>query len=154
MTMGEDAPHKPISARSSAPSASPPTAPVARHGHEGGFVQPSSYLRPRGHSRPMTPAHTERAVDRDERLGLVSSIAILLRLSPSRRVISRRSVQLGCPVNSTFGSTGVNIHPHTSFLVQIQIIIAARLIALFFFSSHSVRFEISSKSEPATTSSR
>ncbi|KAK2754506.1 AMP-activated serine/threonine-protein kinase regulatory subunit [Arachnomyces sp. PD_36] len=70
MTMGEDAPHKPIPARGSAPSASPPTAPVSRAGHEGGFVQPSSYLRPRGHSRPMTPALPERAVDRDERLGL------------------------------------------------------------------------------------
>lgn len=81
MTMGEDAPQKPISTRSSAPSASPPTAPVSRAGHEGGFVQPSSYLRPRGHSRPMTPAHAERAVDRDERLGLVSSDKPLLSFS-------------------------------------------------------------------------
>lgn len=46
---------------------------VTRGGHEGGFVQPSSYLRPRGQSIPMTPAQPERAVDRDERLGLVSS---------------------------------------------------------------------------------
>ncbi|KAL1999226.1 hypothetical protein VTN02DRAFT_4872 [Thermoascus thermophilus] len=43
---------------------------VTRGGHEGGFVQPSSYLRPRGQSIPMTLAQPERAVDRDERLGL------------------------------------------------------------------------------------
>ena len=41
-------------------------------GHEG-FVQPSSYLRrSRAHSRPMTPAVQETAVDRDQRIGLVS----------------------------------------------------------------------------------
>ncbi|PGH27691.1 hypothetical protein AJ80_00706 [Polytolypa hystricis UAMH7299] len=39
-------------------------------GHEAGFVQPSSYLRPRGQSRPMTPAQPERPVDRDERMAL------------------------------------------------------------------------------------
>ena len=43
-------------------------------GHEG-FVQPASYLRSRGQSQPMTPAKPkpESAVDRDQRLGLVSS---------------------------------------------------------------------------------
>ncbi|KAH8427234.1 AMP-activated serine/threonine-protein kinase regulatory subunit [Aspergillus melleus] len=40
-------------------------------GHEG-FVQPSSYLRPRGLSHPMAPAQPERAIDREERQGLVS----------------------------------------------------------------------------------
>lgn len=45
---------------------------VASEGHEGAFVQPSSYLRPQADSIPMTPALPERAVDRDERLGLVS----------------------------------------------------------------------------------
>lgn len=43
---------------------------VASEGHEGAFVQPSSYLRPQADSIPMTPALPERAVDRDERLGL------------------------------------------------------------------------------------
>lgn len=41
-----------------------------------GFVQPSSYLRQRGLSHPMTPAsavHPERPIDREERQGLVSS---------------------------------------------------------------------------------
>jgi hypothetical protein len=45
---------------------------VGRSGHEGGFVQPSSYLRQRPLSHPMTPAQPERAIDRDERLALVS----------------------------------------------------------------------------------
>ncbi|KAL1966875.1 hypothetical protein VTN77DRAFT_3840 [Rasamsonia byssochlamydoides] len=43
---------------------------VAKGGHEGGFVQPASYLRPRGLSHPMTPMLPERAIDRDEQLGL------------------------------------------------------------------------------------
>lgn len=38
-------------------------------GHEG-FVQPASYLRPRGLSHPMTPAAPETAIDRDQRIGL------------------------------------------------------------------------------------
>ncbi|KAF7122140.1 hypothetical protein CNMCM5793_000096 [Aspergillus hiratsukae] len=40
------------------------------HGHEGPFVQPSSYLRPRGLSHPMRPVEPERAIDREEREGL------------------------------------------------------------------------------------
>ena len=40
-------------------------------GGHGGIVQPATYLRARGHSRPMTPAPPERPVDRDERQGLV-----------------------------------------------------------------------------------
>lgn len=40
-------------------------------GH-GGFVQPSSYLRPRGQSQPMASAKPESAVERDQRIGLVS----------------------------------------------------------------------------------
>lgn len=40
-------------------------------GH-GGFVQPSSYLRPRGQSQPMTSPLPESAIDRDQRVGLVS----------------------------------------------------------------------------------
>ncbi|KAE8377347.1 nuclear protein SNF4 [Aspergillus bertholletiae] len=40
------------------------------YGHEGGFVQPSSYLHPRGLSHPMPPAQPERAIDREERQGL------------------------------------------------------------------------------------
>ena len=43
--------------------------------HEG-FVTPSSYLRrPRGHSKPMPPAEPLSAVERDQRLGLVSETA-------------------------------------------------------------------------------
>ncbi len=40
-------------------------------GH-GGFVQPSSYLRPRRQSQPMTSPKPESAVERDQRIGLVS----------------------------------------------------------------------------------
>ena len=40
-------------------------------GHEG-FVQPASFLRPRGLSQPMTPAVPETALERDQRIGLVS----------------------------------------------------------------------------------
>ncbi|KAE8307014.1 hypothetical protein BDV41DRAFT_569409 [Aspergillus transmontanensis] len=50
-----------------------PTSTPSRHpvsGHEGSFVQPSSYLRPRGLSHPMPPAQPERAIDREERQGL------------------------------------------------------------------------------------
>ncbi|KAI9371830.1 nuclear protein SNF4 [Aspergillus egyptiacus] len=39
-------------------------------GHEGGFVQPSSYLRTRRLSHPMPPSQPERAIDREERQGL------------------------------------------------------------------------------------
>jgi len=39
-------------------------------GHEG-FVQPSSYLRPRGQSHPMPHAEPESAIERDQRIGLV-----------------------------------------------------------------------------------
>ncbi|EAW13152.1 AMP-activated serine/threonine-protein kinase regulatory subunit SNF4 [Aspergillus clavatus NRRL 1] len=46
------------------------TDPNLFHGHEGPFVQPSSYLRPRGLSHPMPPAQPERAIDREEREGL------------------------------------------------------------------------------------
>ncbi|KAE8411434.1 nuclear protein SNF4 [Aspergillus pseudocaelatus] len=49
------------------------TSIPSRHpvsGHEGGFVQPSSYLRPRGLSHPMPPTQPERAIDREERQGL------------------------------------------------------------------------------------
>lgn len=35
-------------------------------------MQPSSYLRPRGLSHPMAPVQPERAIDREERQGLVS----------------------------------------------------------------------------------
>ncbi|KAL8763683.1 MAG: hypothetical protein Q9184_000578 [Pyrenodesmia sp. 2 TL-2023] len=38
-------------------------------GH-GGFVQPSSYLRPQGQSQPMTLPKPESAVERDQRRGL------------------------------------------------------------------------------------
>ena len=46
------------------------------HGHEG-FVQPRDYLRPRGHSHPMTPAAPETAIDRDQRVGLVCRLLLL-----------------------------------------------------------------------------
>ena len=36
-----------------------------------GFVQPSSYLRPRGKSQPMPHAGPESAIERDQRIGLV-----------------------------------------------------------------------------------
>lgn len=53
-----------------------PKPPSAALGHEG-FVHPSSYLRPRPQSRPMTPAAAVplplTAVDRDQKYGLVST---------------------------------------------------------------------------------
>lgn len=46
--------------------------PVIPGGHER-FVHPASYLRrPRGQSQPMAPAKPESAVERDQRIGLVS----------------------------------------------------------------------------------
>lgn len=72
--------------KTNSPKTQPPPPPSAL-GHEG-FVQPSSYLRPRAKSRPMTPAaasaaqqqqqqHHQQslplsAVDRDQKYGLVS----------------------------------------------------------------------------------
>ncbi|KAL6233380.1 hypothetical protein BDW75DRAFT_192510 [Aspergillus navahoensis] len=44
--------------------------PFSICGHEGGFVQPSSYLRSRRLSYPMPPSQPERAIDREERQGL------------------------------------------------------------------------------------
>lgn len=49
---------------------------TAKNRHEDAFVQPSSYVRPRGLSHPMAPAAaalSERAIDHEERQGLVSS---------------------------------------------------------------------------------
>ena len=58
--------------------ASLPVIPV----HDG-FVTPASYLRrPRGHSKPMAPAEPESAVERDQRLGLVSDCHPLCFTSP------------------------------------------------------------------------
>ncbi|KAK1140714.1 AMP-activated serine/threonine-protein kinase regulatory subunit [Aspergillus melleus] len=54
-------------------------------GHEG-FVQPSSYLRPRGLSHPMAPAQPERAIDREERQGL-SAIRNFLKVRTSYDVL-------------------------------------------------------------------
>lgn len=77
--MPDDAINSPhaASTRSSNPASNPGSPPCgsSRSGHEGGFVQPSSYLRPRGISRPSQTL--EKAVDRDERQALVS------RLHPS-----------------------------------------------------------------------
>lgn len=44
-------------------------------GHEVSYVQPASYLRPRGLSHPMAPLHPDRAIDREEQMGLVSLIS-------------------------------------------------------------------------------
>lgn len=55
------------------------TSLPGRPGHEG-FVQPASYLRPRGHSHPMTPAAPETAIDRDQRIGLVRRQLLLFWL--------------------------------------------------------------------------
>lgn len=83
--MGE--PEPPSISLQRAPLTAAAAAPAT--GHEANFVQPSSYLRPRGHSRPMTPAQPERppekrqperAVDRDERQGLVSTTFLFLLL--------------------------------------------------------------------------
>ncbi|KAL2865181.1 AMP-activated serine/threonine-protein kinase regulatory subunit SNF4 [Aspergillus lucknowensis] len=49
---------------------SPPLPSLPTRGHEGGFVQPSSYLRSRRPSYPMSPPQPERAIDREERQGL------------------------------------------------------------------------------------
>lgn len=56
---------------------------AAQPGHEGAFVQPASYLRPRGFSYPMAPVQPERAIDQEEQMGLVSRILILEFLSTS-----------------------------------------------------------------------
>jgi len=65
-------------------------------GHEGLIVQPSSYLRPRGLSHPMAfvtaGALSERAIDREERQGLVSVFVGLL-LSHCFLPTSTRRVQ-------------------------------------------------------------
>lgn len=56
-------------------------------GHEGPIVQPSSYLRPRGLSHPMAfataGALSERAIDREERQGLVSVFVVVVALVSS-----------------------------------------------------------------------
>lgn len=54
----------------SAPLSVLPLLPIC--GHERGFVQPSSYLRSRPPSHPMPPSQPDRAIDREERQGLVS----------------------------------------------------------------------------------
>ncbi|PYH43806.1 AMP-activated serine/threonine-protein kinase regulatory subunit SNF4 [Aspergillus saccharolyticus JOP 1030-1] len=61
-------PSLPIALLSSHPSSTLDRRPV--RAHEGGFVHPASFLRPRGLSQPMPPAQPERAIDREERQGL------------------------------------------------------------------------------------
>ncbi|KAL5046041.1 hypothetical protein BDW71DRAFT_214769 [Aspergillus fruticulosus] len=56
-----------VSTIRSGPFSDPPL-PIC--GHEGGFVQPSSFLRSRPLSYPMPPSQPERAIDREERQGL------------------------------------------------------------------------------------
>lgn len=55
-------------------------------GHEAvTFVAPSSYLRPRGHSRPSTPAVHKpmmTALDREQLEGLVSPLSVLSSVCP------------------------------------------------------------------------
>ncbi|THC89889.1 hypothetical protein EYZ11_010658 [Aspergillus tanneri] len=46
--------------------------------HEGGFVKPSSYLRPRGLSHSMASTQPEGAIDREERQGLSPFLKVLL----------------------------------------------------------------------------
>ncbi|KAF5856459.1 AMP-activated serine/threonine-protein kinase regulatory subunit [Aspergillus alliaceus] len=58
------------------------TSVPSRHplrGHEEGFMQPSSYFRPRGLSHPMPPAQPERAIDREERQGLSATVTMSFR---------------------------------------------------------------------------
>lgn len=66
-------------------------------GHEGPFVQPSSYLRPRDSSHSMaftaSGALPERAIDREERQGLVSLSVVVALVSsgfPARSQRERR----------------------------------------------------------------
>ncbi|KAL2821502.1 nuclear protein SNF4 [Aspergillus granulosus] len=60
-----------LSTISSASSAgAPPLPAIPIRGLEGGFVQPSSYLRARRLSYPMPPFQPEREIDREERQGL------------------------------------------------------------------------------------
>ncbi|EER25065.1 AMP-activated serine/threonine-protein kinase regulatory subunit [Coccidioides posadasii str. Silveira] len=63
-------PHATASTKSSHPASNLGSSPygTSRSGHEAGFVQPSSYLRPRAASRPIAPV--ERPVDREERQAL------------------------------------------------------------------------------------
>ncbi|RDH37838.1 nuclear protein SNF4 [Aspergillus welwitschiae] len=63
---------RPPSSTGSYPSPIPSPVPDRRpvRGHEGGFVYPASFLRPRGLSHPMPPAQPERAIDREERQAL------------------------------------------------------------------------------------
>lgn len=79
---------RPPSSTGSYPSPIPSPVPDRRpiRGHEGGFVYPASFLRPRGLSHPMPPAQPERAIDREERQALVSCFAFLF-LSPFPRCL-------------------------------------------------------------------
>ncbi|RAK99505.1 AMP-activated serine/threonine-protein kinase regulatory subunit SNF4 [Aspergillus ibericus CBS 121593] len=63
---------RPPSSTGSYPSPIPSPVPDRRpaRGHEGVFVHPASFLRPRGLSHPMPPAQPERAIDREERRAL------------------------------------------------------------------------------------
>lgn len=75
--------------------------------HEGPFVQPSSYLRPRGLSHPMASAasaQSERAIDREERQGLVSlffwfccRIVFIRHLRETERGEGLESSGIDCP---------------------------------------------------------
>ncbi|OJJ77320.1 hypothetical protein ASPBRDRAFT_36541 [Aspergillus brasiliensis CBS 101740] len=63
---------RPPSSTGSYPSPIPSPVPDCRpvRGHEGGFVYPAFFLRPRGLSHPMGPPQPERAIDREERQAL------------------------------------------------------------------------------------
>ncbi|KAI9718074.1 MAG: hypothetical protein M1812_004332 [Candelaria pacifica] len=70
----EDASKRAHAATNNAGTSSTTSSPAV--GHEG-FVQPSSYLRPRGHSRPITPAQPLNPIDREQIEGLRAIRAFL-----------------------------------------------------------------------------
>ncbi|KAI2970359.1 hypothetical protein CBS147323_3483 [Aspergillus niger] len=93
---------RPPSSTGSYPSPIPSPVPDRRpvRGHEGGFVYPASFLRPRGLSHPMPPAQPERAIDREERQALVSCFALLFPSSPRCLLFPLKSIFLFAPLMS------------------------------------------------------
>ncbi|KAF2238764.1 CBS-domain-containing protein [Viridothelium virens] len=100
-------------------------------GHEAvAFVAPSSYLRPRGHSRPSTPAVHKpmmTALDREQLEGLVSTPSVVFSVcifffyfGQSHRYCNHRdwgrAVDVGAPYTVCFARRGGSTDAEASYL--------------------------------------
>ena len=130
------------------------------------LVQPSSYLRPRDPSHPMSAAsaQSERAIDREERQGLVSlffwfccRIVFIRHLRETERGAGLESSGIDCPCLLRFSHLfcwPVASFCMVAFFRTCHTVQCVNSVADSPWLSCSVPFAISSKSATVTMSCR